>query len=264
MDVNTLLGIKSKLKLKRDTIFFDLETTGRDPIKDRIIQIGVVKIADGEVDTKSLLINPKIPIPADASEVHGIFDDDVKDSPTFKSYSKSMAEYFKGCDLAGYNSDSFDISFLVEAFSRVDIDFPEHGTIMIDALRLERHLNGHKLGEVYANRTGKSLENAHDALADTIATVEVFAAQMDALENEGITFDSVPELYAGEVDPDKEFPDFPFNKVYVKEGVIYFNVGKHKDTPLLEIPKDYIDWMIGNKDNPFPTKTLNYIKGVMA
>lgn len=268
MNVDFIHSIAASLNLRRDTIFFDLETTGRDPIKDRIVQIGVIKInTDGDIDSKSLLINPKIPIPTEASDVHGIYDEDVEDKPTFKSYSVSMAGYFAGCDLAGYNSDSFDVGFLVEAFSRCGIDFPDGGVKLIDALRLERHMNSHKLEEVYKNRTGKTLEDAHDALADTTATAEVFAAQAQSIKGDmgiDLYFDQLADLYSGEDDPDKSFPDFPFNKVYVKDEVPYFNVGKHQDTPIADIPKDYIEWMINNTDNPFPSKTIKFIKETIA
>ena len=131
----------SALQLKRPLVVFDLETTGTDLSKDRIVEIAMIKVnPDGTVEKKPeqrgaehrLLINPGMPIPLETSLIHGIYDDDVKDKPTFRQYAKSMAEFLDGCDLGGYNSNRFDVPFLAEEFLRAGIDFELEGRNLID------------------------------------------------------------------------------------------------------------------------------------
>lgn len=155
------------MNIERPIVFFDLETTGTDIAKDRIVQIGAIKIApNGDKEVKNVLVNPTIPIPEGASAVHGIYDKDVQDKPLFKQIAKSMLQWLQACDLAGYNSDNFDIPLLAEEFARVGIEFPEQDCVYIDIIKIERLINSHKLGETYQRYTGKELTDAHDALAD--------------------------------------------------------------------------------------------------
>ena len=167
------------MKFKKPIIFFDLETTGVDVCNDRIVQIATIKILpDGSRESKEYLINPTIPIPKEASDVHGITDDKVKDSPTFAKYAKNLLSYFEDSDIGGYNTNQFDIPLLVEEFKRCNLEFDLSNKSFIDVLKIERELNKMNLGEVYKRYTGKELENSHDALADVEATVVILENQI--------------------------------------------------------------------------------------
>ena len=168
------------MKLIKPIIFFDLETTGVDIAKDRICQIACIKIdLDGNQTEKELLINPNMPIPKEATEVHGITDEMVVDKPTFANISKSLLEFFEGCDIAGYNSNVFDVPLLAEEFSRSRIEFPNWELNFVDVLQYERLLKPNKLADVYKRYTGKDLEGAHDALNDVRATLEILLHQTE-------------------------------------------------------------------------------------
>ena len=130
------------MSLPKSIVFFDLESTGVSITQDRIVQIGAIKVnPDGTEEIKNVLLNPTIPIPPGATEIHGISDADVQDKPLFRQVAKSFLGWLSGCDLAGYNSDNFDIPMLIEEFSRVGITFPEEGTNFIDVLKIERKVN---------------------------------------------------------------------------------------------------------------------------
>jgi DNA polymerase-3 subunit epsilon len=168
------------MKLTKPIIFFDLETTGIDIAKERICQIACIKIdLDGKQTEKELLINPTIPIPKEATEIHGITDEMVADKPTFANISKSLFEFFEGCDIAGYNSNVFDVPLLAEEFSRSRIEFPNWELNFVDVLQYERLLKPNKLADVYKRYTGKDLEGAHDALNDVRATLEILLHQTE-------------------------------------------------------------------------------------
>jgi len=170
----------STMTLSKPIVFFDLETTGVNTSHDKIVQIGAIKLnIDGTEEVKNVLINPTIPIPAGATAVHGISDEDVKDKPKFNQIAKSFAAWLRGCDLAGYNSDNFDIPMLIEEFSKAGVEFPEDGTSFVDVLKIERLVNSHTLGNTYKRYTGDELEGAHDALADVRATLTIFQKQLE-------------------------------------------------------------------------------------
>ena len=147
---------------QRPIIFFDLETTGVSTSHDRIIQIGAIKVLpDGTEEVKNVLINPTIPIPAGASAIHGVYDKDVAKSPTFHQISKSFAGWLSGSDLAGYNSDNFDVPMLMAEFDRVGISFPEPETKLVDVYKIERMVNGHTLGDTYKRYMGEELDGVN-------------------------------------------------------------------------------------------------------
>ena len=172
--------LKSKMKklnLKKPIVFFDLETTGVEVAKDRIVEIGIVKLfPDGTRESKVRLINPTIPIPEEAAEVHGITDDKVKGEPTFKQLAKNLHAYLKGCDLGGYNSNRFDVPLLVEEFLRCGIEFPEPTTNMIDVFKIFTINEQRTLEAAVKFYCDKDLEDAHSAEADINATIDVFEA----------------------------------------------------------------------------------------
>lgn len=233
---------------KKPIVFFDLETTGVSTTYDRIVQIGAIKVhPDGTEEIKNVLINPTIPIPAGAAAVHGISDEDVKDKPEFRRIAKSFLKWLSGCDLAGYNSDNFDVPMLVEEFSRVGITFPEPDTCFIDVLKIERLVCSHKLGETYKRYTGEELIDAHDAIADIRATVAIFNKQLA----------NNPELPVDAAGLDAycqgEFKRVDFaGKLYEKEGDAYWKFGKYRDK-LVKETREYCRWVL-NSDFPAETK----------
>ena len=237
-------------------IFFDLETTGVSITKDRIVQIGAVKVfPDGKEEEKNVVINPTIPIPPGATAIHGISNEEVKDKPKFKQIAKSFHAWLSGCDLAGYNSDNFDIPMLIEEFSRVGMPFPEPETHFIDVLKIERKINGHTLGATYQRYTGEELEGAHDALIDIYATIKIFHKQLEL--NPLLPSD------AAEVEAfcqgDQKRVDFA-GKLYEKEGQVYWRFGKHKNQ-LVSTTASYNNWVLGGD---FPEETKKHIRKIMA
>ena len=180
------------LKLKRPIIFFDLETTGVDAAKDRIVEISMVKInINGEKQVKTRRINPEMPIPAEATAVHGITDEDVKDEPTFKQIAKSLAKYIEGCDFGGFNSNRFDLPVLVEEFMRAEVDVDFRNRKFIDVQNIFHKKEQRTLVAAYKFYCDKDLENAHSAEADTLATYEVLEAQIERYGDIGSTVEEL-------------------------------------------------------------------------
>ena len=166
-----------KLNLKRPIVFLDLETTGVDPAKDRIVEISLVKVMpDGTQEVKTRRLNPEMHIPEAASAVHGIHDEDVADCPTFREISKSLWSYISGCDFAGYNSNKFDIPVLVEEFLRAGVDVDMDKCRFIDVQNIFHRMEQRTLVAAYKFYCGKDLTQAHSAEADTLATYEVLKA----------------------------------------------------------------------------------------
>lgn len=237
------------MKITKPIIFFDLETTGLDLSKDKVVSIATLKIdLDGETEEKKILINPQMPIPKEASDIHGITDDMVADAPTFKQISKSLFSYFENCDVAGYNSDYYDFPLLMKEFSRCGIEFPTWEINLIDVLKFERVLNSNKLEEVYKRYTGKVLEGAHDALNDIRATFEVLMCQLQKHGKEDLTPQEIDLLCQGER---KRF-DLSGKTYLNTNGEVYWAIGKNANQP---VTKDtaYLNWVL-NSDFPEETK----------
>ncbi|MFT5166995.1 MAG: DNA polymerase-3 subunit epsilon [Saprospiraceae bacterium] len=244
------------MTVSKPIVFFDLETTGVNTTQDRIVQIGAIKLnVDGTEEVKNVLINPTILIPEGATMIHGISNEDVKDQPEFKRIAKSFATWLAGCDLAGYNSDNFDVPMLIEEFSRVGIAFPEEGTSFIDVLKVERLVNSHKLEHTYRRYTGNDLKDAHDALADVRATLMIFQQQL------GNNADLPKE--AADIDAfcqgENKRVDFA-GKLYRKEGNVYWKFGKHQNK-LVSETVDYAKWVLGSD---FPSETKKQIKTIIG
>lgn len=244
-----------ELILKKPIIFLDLETTGIDPCKDRIVEISLVKIMpDGTKDVKTRRLNPQMHIPEASSAIHHIYDDDVKDCPSFKEISKSLWEYMKGCDFAGYNSNNFDIPVLVEEFLRADIEVDFKNSRFIDVQNIFHRMEQRTLVAAYKFYCGKDLTDAHSAEADTLATYEVLLAQLDKYNNElqnDVNFLAEFSTRGNNV-------DFAGRIVYNAEGVEVFNFGKHKGCSVTEVFKNepsYYSWMM-NGDFPMYTKKI--------
>ncbi len=241
---------------QRPIIFFDLETTGVSTTNDRIIQIGAIKVLpDGTEEVKNVLINPTIPIPASASAIHGVYDKDVAKAPTFHQVSKSFAAWLSGSDLAGYNSDNFDVPMLIAEFDRVGIAFPEPETKLVDVYKIERLVNGHTLGDTYKRYMGEELDGAHDALVDIYATMKIFQKQLEQNPDLPVDAADIDALCQG----DNKRVDYA-GKLYEKNGDIYWKFGKHRDAKLKDTVS-YCNWVL---KSDFPADTKNWIRKVIG
>lgn len=244
-----------KLNLKNPLVFFDLETTGTNINSDRIVEICYLKVyPNGNEETKTMRINPEMHIPEQASAVHGIYDEDVADCPTFKDVARRIAADIEGCDLAGFNSNRFDIPVLAEEFLRagVDVDLMKHK--FVDVQVIYHKLEQRTLSAAYKFYCEKNLEDAHTAEADTRATYEVLKAQLDrypdVLEND-IKFLSEYSSFSKNV-------DFAGRIVYDDNGVEVFNFGKYKGIPVVEVLQrdpGYYSWIL-NGDFTLNTKNV--------
>lgn len=173
-----------KLKLDRPVMFFDLETTGTDALHDRIVEISMIKVMpDGTDIQRTVRVNPGMPIPAEATAVHHITDADVADKPLFSQLAEGLAQSFRGCDLAGFNSNRFDIPLLAEEFARAGIDFDFNECRFIDVQTIFHKKEQRTLSAAYKFYCGKKLDDAHSANADTRATYEVLMAQLDRYDD---------------------------------------------------------------------------------
>lgn len=241
-----------QLNLKNPLVFFDLETTGIDIVKDRIIEISYVKVfPNGKEESKTMRINPGMPIPPASTAIHGITDDDVKDCPLFKNVAKQLAAQIEGCDLAGYNSNRFDIPLLAEEFLRAGVDIDLTRRKFIDVQTIFYKMEQRTLAAAYKFYCQKSLENAHTSAADTMATYEVLKAQLDRypeLKND-VAFLSEFSSFTNNV-------DFAGRMVYNDKNQEVFNFGKYKGRLVEEVLKQdpaYYSWMM-NGDFPLNTK----------
>lgn len=241
-----------RLNLKNPLVFFDLETTGINIVKDRIIEISYVKVfPDGKEESSTLRINPEMPIPSESTAIHGITDDDIKDCPTFKEVARTIAAKIEGCDLAGYNSNRFDIPLLAEEFLRAGVDIDLSRRKFVDVQTIFYKMEQRTLSAAYKFYCEKSLENAHTAAADTMATYEVLQAQLDRypeLKND-INFLSDFSSFNNNV-------DFAGRMIYNDKGEEVFNFGKFKGRLVSEVLKkepSYYGWMM-NGDFPLNTK----------
>ena len=244
-----------KLNLKNPLIFFDLETTGTNINTDRIVEICYLKVyPNGNEEAKTMRINPEMHIPEASSAIHGIYDEDVADCPTFKDVAKDIAKDIEGCDIAGFNSNRFDVPVVVEEFLRVGIDIDLTKRKFIDVQVIYHKLEQRTLSAAYKFYCGKNLEDAHSAEADTRATYEVLKAQLDKyadlLEND-INFLSEYSSYSKNV-------DFAGRIIYDNNGVEIFNFGKYKGLSVSEVLRrdpGYFGWIM-NGDFTLNTKNV--------
>lgn len=255
------------LNLKRPLIFFDLETTGLNVTTDRIVEISVVKVypeghplrrPDGEPEVKTHRINPEIHISEQATAIHGITDEDVKDCPTFKQYARNLAKYMEGCDIAGFNSTQFDIPMLEEEFIRAGVEYDFSRCRLIDVQTIFHKMEKRTLAAAYMFYCNKDLEDAHSAEADTLATYHVLKAQLGK--------------YAGQIENDVEkLAEFTSNNkldyagriIKNEAGEPVFNFGKHKGRlvkEVLEKEPSYYDWMMKGEFPQNTKKVLTRIK----
>lgn len=234
------------MELQKPILFFDIETTGTDKTNDRIVEISMLKMfEDKDHEIKTARVNPGIEIPKAASDVHGITNEDVKDCPTFKQLAKGIISFIDGCDIAGFNSNAFDVPFLYNEFYRAGVEWDYTGVNFIDVGNIFKRQNERTLGAAYKEYCGKTLDNAHSAEADIIATMEVFKAQ---LSRHADLPSSVSEL-AKYSNFDRDIVDLGgcFSKDV--DGDYIFNFGKHKGLKCKD-NISYISWMLGQSFLP--------------
>ncbi|MEO6613392.1 MAG: 3'-5' exonuclease [Chitinophagaceae bacterium] len=239
------------LQLKKPLAFIDLETTGVNPGSDRIVEIAIVKIlADGTRIVKRKLVNPGIPIPKSASDIHGITDEMVKDAPTFAQLAQELKQVLDGCDFAGYNSNRFDIPLLMEEFLRAQVDFDMKNRKLLDVQNIFHKMEPRTLGAAYKFYCSKVLEGAHSAEIDASATHEILVAQLGRYPDLGVTLDSILKVIG-----EDQVVDFA-RRFVMDNGIEVFNFGKFKGRPVADVLKaepQYYDWMMKG-DFPQHTK----------
>jgi DNA polymerase-3 subunit epsilon len=260
------------LKLKNPLVFLDLETTGINIATDRIVEIALLKIhPNGKEEERLMRINPEMPIPEHASRVHGIYDEDVKDKPTFKEVAKSLAQFLEGCDLAGFNSNRFDIPLLAEEFLRADVDIDFKKRKFIDVQAIFHKMEKRTLAAAYKFYCQQELENAHSAMADTKATYEVLKAQLDLYQDAEFEDPQgkVTKPIVNDVQALSDFSSYDRNVdymgriVYNEKGVEVFNFGKNKGVPVEQVLREqpgYYGWIMSGEFPLYTKKVLTAIK----
>jgi len=264
-----------KLNLKKPLVFFDLETTGINVSKDRIVEIACVKVMpDGSIITRPekpgsenrFIINPEMPIPPESSAVHGIYDEHVTEAPTFRQIAKALFKFMHDCDLAGFNSNKFDIPLLAEEFMRVGVDFSMEGRNVIDVQVIFHMMEKRTLGAGYKFYCGKDLSGAHEALPDTMATYEILKAQIERYKDSEVENEKGEAIRPVQNDMEvlhhtsqrHKIADFAGRLVYNADGEVCLNFGKFKGTPLTQVfekERGYYAWMM-NGDFALYTKKI--------
>ncbi len=260
------------LQLKNPLVFIDLETTGINIVTDRIVEIALIKVnLNGSEEEIIRRVNPEMPIPAEASAIHGIYDEDIKNEPTFKEIAKSMAKFIEGCDLAGFNSNRFDIPLLAEEFLRADIEMDFKKRKFIDVQAIFHKMEKRTLAAAYKFYCQKELVGAHGALADTRATLEVLKSQLDMYQdveyedNKGIKTKPI----VNDVEKLSDFSSYDKNVdfigriVYDDNGVEVFNFGKNKGVPVEQVLREqpgYFGWIMNGEFPLYTKKVLTNIK----
>ena len=256
-----------ELNLKRQLAFFDLETTGLNVAKDRIIEISIFKVhPNNSTESKTWILNPDYPITPEATNVHGYTIEDLIDKPLFKTVAKEISRYLDHCDLAGYNALKFDIPLLVEEFLRADVDFDVKNRKLIDVQNIFMKMEQRTLKAAYQFYCNKELINAHSAEADTIATFEVLKAQLDKYNNHEFTDrnGNISTPVKNDMQALHEFSahnrnaDLMGQIIFNSEGKEVFNFGKHRGKLVEDIfSKDpsYYSWIM-NADFPLYTKKI--------
>lgn len=255
------------LNLTKPLAFFDLETTGVNVGSDRIVEISVVRVnIDNSTDILTKRVNPGMPIPESSSKIHGIYDKDVADCQTFKELAPQLAQFLNNCDLAGFNSNKFDVPVLVEEFLRADIDFDLKNRKLIDVQNIFHIMEPRNLSAAYKFYCDKPLLNAHSAEVDTIATYEIFKAQleryheMEVMDDKGNKTIPVKNDMAvlSALTARSRNADLAGRIVFNEKGEEVFAFGKHKDKPVREIfekEPSYYSWMMQG-DFPLYTKKI--------
>ncbi len=243
-----------ELNLHKPICFFDLETTGTDICKDRIVEISILKVfPNGNKECRTWLVNPEMAIPAECTVVHGITNEKVANEPTFRELSHTIYNMIKDSDLAGFNSDRFDIPLLAEELLRADLDFDMKNRVSVDIQTIFHKKEERTLSAAYKFYCGQALENAHSAEADTIATYEILKSQLERYPDLENDMKSLSEYTTR-----KRSVDFAGFIILDKDGEECFSFGKHKGVKVekvLEAEPGYFGW-IQNADFPLYTKKV--------
>lgn len=243
-----------ELNLKNPIAFFDLETTGLNISKDRIVEIAILKVnVNGSEEKKCLRVNPGMPIPKESSNIHGITDEDIKDAPVFKEVAKDIAKFIEGCDLGGYNSNRFDIPLLAEEFLRADVDIDMRKRKFVDVQTIFHKMEQRTLSAAYRFYCEKELVGAHGADADTMATYEILKSQLDRYSDLENDIASLSEFTT-----QVKNVDFAGFIALDKNGVEIFNFGKNKGKSVEKVLTEqpgYYAWIM-NADFPLYTKKV--------
>ena len=243
------------LKLEKPIVFFDLETTGVQIAKDRIVEISILKVfPDKNKESKTWLVNPTIPIPEEITAIHGISDEKVAKEPTFKELASEIAELIHNCDLGGYNSNKFDIPLLAEEFLRAEVNFDMKNRKTIDVQNIFHKMEKRTLVAAYKFYCDKDLTDAHSAEADTTATYEVLLSQLDKYDE----LENDVNLLADFSQIGGEFADMAGFVRYNEDGEEVLSFGKYKGVTLKQIWNEnpgYFSW-INQADFPLYTKNV--------
>jgi len=243
-----------KLNLRKPIVFFDLETTGINTSTDRIVEISVLKIfPNGNEISKTFRVNPEMEIPQSATDVHGISNEDVKDCPMFKMIARDLVSLLEDADLAGYNSNKFDVPLLAEEFIRAEVNFDLKKRKFVDIMVIFMKKEPRTLEAAFKFYCDKELKDAHSALADTKATFEVFKAQLDKYPDLGNDIENISEFSAH-----NKNADFAGRLIYDDDNNVVVNFGKYKGQLLFNVLKkdpSYYDW-VQKGDFPLYTKRI--------
>jgi DNA polymerase-3 subunit epsilon len=250
-----------KLNLKRPLAVFDLETTGTNITSDRIVEIAIIKIhPDGKEENYCKRVNPKIPIPKEISAIHGIYDEDVRELPTFKDLATEIVEFIGEADLAGYNSNKFDIPVLAEELLRADVKFDVSNRHFVDVQNIFHKMEQRTLAAAFQFYCSKTIENAHSALYDAKATWEVLQAQLMKYNELNGDVHFLSEFSRAN---NYQSLDFAGRLAINDKGEAIYNFGKHKGKTIKEVMKSepgYYGWML---DADFPLYTKNCLRKEM-
>ncbi len=260
-----------ELNLTKPLVFFDLETTGLKIATDRIVEISLVKVnLDNSAVTLTHRVNPTIPIPPEVTAIHGITYNDIKDKPTFSEIAHELNQFLTNCDMAGYNSNRFDVPLLVEEFYRAEVKFEIKGRRFVDVQNIFHKMEPRTLKAAYKFYCNKELINAHSSEADTLATYEVLKSQLDKYEDVDHT-DKEGKTTKPIINDVKALSEFSFlsknadlvgHIIFNEKNIEVFNFGKHKGKPVETIFKkepSYYDWMMKSE---FPLSTKNTITAI--
>ncbi len=251
------------LNLTKPLAFFDLESTGVNVSKDRIVEISILKVMpNGDQETYTKRMNPEIPIPVEASEIHGIYDLDVVNEKTLKDLAPEIIAFFGDADLAGYNSNRFDVPMLVEEFLRVEEEFDMSDRKLVDVQSVFFKKEQRTLSAALQFYCQKELENAHSAEADTKATYDILIAQLDRYEDVEHNVDFLAEYSQ----MGGKNADFAGRFVFNADGDACFNFGKHKGNTIEEVLRrepSYYAWMMKGDFPRYTKKVLENVKGNM-
>jgi len=243
------------LNLSRPLVFFDLETTGISTSKDRIIEIYLIKLMpDGSENHLHEFYNPGIPIPEEATAIHGITNEDVKDKPKFMDKAHQLVSFFENTDFAGFNSNKFDVPLLVEEFYRAGVEFDLENRKFVDAMRIFHAKEPRNLAAAFKFYCNLDLENAHSAKYDTIATFEILKAQLERYTDLDNTVEGLHKMSL-----QNDQVDLAGRIIYNEKKQEVFNFGKHKGKLVKEVFKkepSYYDWMV---QSDFPANTKNVL-----